>query len=241
MAPLLSYHLLIMNYILNNRWLLFAAALAAACGQYRTDKLPDYEPKGNMVALLWTDSVMQLDLALTGPQLDRITDPSRARSVLYENGQPVDTFAISSDYRIQWGQTYQIETVIDGQYKVISEPHRVSDSLHITFIRREVRENRRDRFFFTIEAPAQLPDDSAYYKFSGNRRQLPPGGIDTIFVTSNGNNANLRVFHYSKAYVIAERQQTMPGGRNDLRPGFINFTNMEEGVGLISFIHLYEK
>jgi len=231
-----------MNCILNKRlWVLATAVFLVGCGQYETDRIPDFEPRGNMVALLWTDSVMQFDVAVTGPQLDRVRDPARLRSVLYENGMPVDTFALSSDYTIQWGQTYQIETLIDGQYRVRSEPHPISDSLAITFLRREVREDRRDRFFYRIKAPDQLPEDSVYYKFDGNRRQLAPGAADTIFVTAKGNRANLRVFHYSKAYVIAEREQTMPGGSNDFRPGFINFTNMEEGVGLISFIHLYEK
>lgn len=231
-----------MNCILNRFSGIFAAAVClASCAQYETDKLPDYDAKGNMVALLWTDSVMQFDVAVTGPLLDIVNDPSRVRSVLYENGMPVDTFALSSDYTIQWGQTYQIETLIDGEYLVRSEPHRISDSLQITFLRREVRENRRDRFFYRIKAPDQLPEDSVYYKINGNRHQMAPGEVDTVFITSAGNRAKLRLFHYSKAYVIAEREQTMPGGRNDFRPGFINFTNMEEGVGLISFIHLYEK
>lgn len=228
-----------MNYVFKTL-LLASAALIISCGQYDTG-LPDYTPTGNVVALLWPDSMVQLRVAITGANLDLIREEERVSSLLYENGVLVDSFALHSTYPIQWQHSYQLKVTIDDKYRVVSEVHRLSDSLHIRFLRREVRENKKDRFFFRVAVPALLPQDSAHYKWNGNRRALPPAGADTIFITSNNDRPRLRLFHYSKDYVLAEREQGKLFPDDDIRPGLVSFTNMEQGVGLISFFHIYNK
>lgn len=116
-------------------FLLFFLVLSLhfGCVQEELEDFPLIEPKGNVFALFEPGKTLQLQVAITGYALDRISDndSTRVQSKLYENGELVENFNLRTQSVIQLGKSYRLECIIDQTYEVLGLLSLPSETLKI--------------------------------------------------------------------------------------------------------------
>lgn len=251
-----------MNFSIKTIVSVVCVLLLYACDTYEVD-IPEYNPQGNIIALLTPGEGTSIQAAITGPSVETVRDTQRVKSNLYENGVLVDRFALKSNYPIKWNACYALEVNIDNRYFPSSEIC-IGDSLQLSVLdttrledvmRDDIGGGTALNYIKSVELKSQSNKRQFYYYgnplstfhfgtsiYPNGKKyaQLPPHQIDTIEVYTRIPEDVFVLTQYSESYSLFILSQESADQRGNVNPGPVTYSNVENGVGFMSLFYQYE-